>query len=167
MLWGRTHVRRCSEGLRMIQDFLGMPRDLFLSEVALPPALCEQKRVELLLYKLLNQFDSPASKLKVRRRSETRGGSRANSCAAGSHPGSRSGTGRLLRGSPGDAAVVVGVRLGALVLDRRSRPSPVWLLPASAHARLRRGPRPRSRRGYADEEDVDAPHASPGASSVP
>lgn len=35
------------------------------AEMALSPALCDQKRAELLLYKLLNQVDSPAARMKV------------------------------------------------------------------------------------------------------
>lgn len=59
-------VRRCSGALRLIQDFLGRPKDLVAAEMALSPALCDQKRAELLLYKLLNQVDSPAARMKVR-----------------------------------------------------------------------------------------------------
>ena len=62
----RNHARRCSGVLRLIQDFLGKPKDLLADEMALTPALCDQKRAELLLYKLLNQVDSPAARLKVR-----------------------------------------------------------------------------------------------------
>lgn len=58
-------ARRCSGVLRLIQDFLGRPNNLLTDEVALTPALCDQKRAELLLYKLLNQVDSPAARLKV------------------------------------------------------------------------------------------------------
>lgn len=57
--------RRCSGVLRLIQDFVGRPKDLSTDEMALTPALCDQKRAELLLYKLLNQVDSPAARLKV------------------------------------------------------------------------------------------------------
>ncbi|CAM9504849.1 unnamed protein product [Scytosiphon promiscuus] len=55
---------RCSGALRLVQDFLGKPRDLPSAETALSPPLREQKRMELLLYKLLNQVDSPASRMK-------------------------------------------------------------------------------------------------------
>ena len=58
-------VLRCSGVLRLIQDFLGRPQDLVAEEMALTPAFCDQKRAELLLYKLLNQVDSPAARLKV------------------------------------------------------------------------------------------------------
>lgn len=61
----RNLARRCSGVLRLIQDFLGGPQDLVADEMALTPALCDQKRAELLLYKLLNQVDSPAARLKV------------------------------------------------------------------------------------------------------
>ena len=57
---------RCAGGLRLVQEFLGMPRGLAKAEAALSPALCDQKRGELLLYKLLNQADSPAARMKVR-----------------------------------------------------------------------------------------------------
>eukprot|EP00752_Nemacystus_decipiens_P014145 g12578.t2 len=56
---------RCSGVLRLIQDFLGRPKDLVADEMVLTPALCDQKRAELLLYKLLNQVDSPAARLKI------------------------------------------------------------------------------------------------------
>ena len=49
-----------------MQEFLGMPKGLARAEAALSPTLCDQKRGELLLYKLLNQADSPAARLKVR-----------------------------------------------------------------------------------------------------
>ncbi|CAM9743661.1 unnamed protein product, partial [Laminaria digitata] len=55
---------RCAGGLRLVQDFLGMPKGLVRAEAALSPALCDQKRGELLLYKLLNQADSPAARMK-------------------------------------------------------------------------------------------------------
>lgn len=58
--------RRCSGALHIVQDFLGMPEDLFSTDLALSPALRDQKRAELLLYRLLNQADSPASRMKVR-----------------------------------------------------------------------------------------------------
>lgn len=57
---------RCAGGLRMIQDFLGMPGDLLETESALTPATCEQKRTELFLYRMLNQVDSPAARVKVK-----------------------------------------------------------------------------------------------------
>lgn len=56
---------RCSEALRLVQAFLRRPKDLVSAELALSPILCDQKRAELLVYKLLNQFDSPAARLKV------------------------------------------------------------------------------------------------------
>lgn len=49
----------------MIQEFLGVPKDLFEAEAALAPRRCDQKRTELLLHKLLNQVDSPAARVKV------------------------------------------------------------------------------------------------------
>ncbi|CAM9146896.1 unnamed protein product [Ectocarpus sp. 13 AM-2016] len=55
---------RCSGALRIVQDFLGRPEDLFSADLALSPALRDQKRAELLLYRLLNQADSPASRMK-------------------------------------------------------------------------------------------------------
>lgn len=51
--------------MRLVQAFLRRPKDLVSAELALSPALCDQKRAELLVYKLLNQFDSPAARLKV------------------------------------------------------------------------------------------------------
>ena len=55
-----------------MQEFLGMPKGLARAEAALSPTLCDQKRGELLLYKLLNQADSPAARLKVRRAAQRR-----------------------------------------------------------------------------------------------
>ncbi|CAN0313422.1 unnamed protein product, partial [Ectocarpus fasciculatus] len=55
---------RCSGALRIVQDFLGRPEDLFSTDLELSPALRDQKRAELLLYRLLNQADSPASRMK-------------------------------------------------------------------------------------------------------
>ncbi|CAN0117704.1 unnamed protein product, partial [Ectocarpus sp. 12 AP-2014] len=55
---------RCSGALRIVQGFLGRPEDLFSADLALSPALRDQKRAELLLYRLLNQADSPASRMK-------------------------------------------------------------------------------------------------------
>lgn len=57
---------RCVGGLRLIQEFLGMPKDLFRTEAALPPTVRDQKHAELMLYRLLNQVDSPVAKVKVR-----------------------------------------------------------------------------------------------------
>ncbi|CBN76111.1 conserved unknown protein [Ectocarpus siliculosus] len=55
---------RCSGALHIVQDFLGRPEDLFNADLALSPALRDQKRAELLLYRLLNQADSPAARMK-------------------------------------------------------------------------------------------------------
>lgn len=79
----RNLARRCSGVLRLIQDFLGRPKDLVDDEVALSPALCDQKRAELLLYKLLNQVDSPAARLKVRITVHLKGGGAWHSCVVG------------------------------------------------------------------------------------
>lgn len=83
---------RSAGSLRLIQDFLGTPEDLFAAEAALPSALRDQKRAELLLYKLLNQVDSPAARMKVRAMSR-RGSKQCAGWGGGASPRSEADAG--------------------------------------------------------------------------
>lgn len=71
---GEISGSRCTDGLRLVQEFLGTPEDLLATELKLAPQLVEQKRIELLLYKLLNQVDSPTARFKVREKTPKRVG---------------------------------------------------------------------------------------------
>ena len=82
--------RRSPGCLRLIQEFLGMPKDLFTADTAMLPARFEQKRVELLVYKLLNHVDSPAARMKV------------GNAVFGAQEGTRLGVFRLGLGVPRD-----------------------------------------------------------------